>query len=408
MRFWYLIIFCLLFPAVIWAQGTISGRIIRSDTKNPVTGANVFLSNSSYGTSTANDGTFTLRDVRPGQYTLTIAHLGLAQYTQTVLVSNEPIKINVEMTPKAIQLREVTITTHADWLRNFEQFKKEFIGTDENAKYCEIKNPQILDFTYYKTQKVLLAAANEFLIVDNHALGYRVKFLIDTFRSDGISGIITYSGQKVFEELPGKAAEKKKWEINRDSSYYGSSMHFYRSLYKDRLWEEGFEMHRYIRYLNPERPPEDVIQMKYERFRLLGRADSANKYAQYDRMSKYFHETLYPEPSFVSQVLGRSSQPGIFAFAFPDCMYIVYTKKQDETFYRDIYRPLNMVNYQTTVLSFMTKERVCFFDMNGIVVGGSVLNEGTWSKSRLSQLLPVDYQPNPENSPAKSFMIKKQ
>src|SRR5471030_2366191 len=160
MRVCRLILLCLLFPIMAWAQGqTISGRVIRADTKNPVQGASVFLDNSSYGTVTNFNGEFVLQNVKPGQYNFIITHIGLADDRQTILVSNEPIRLNITMTPKAIVLREVTITTRADWRKNFEMFKKVFIGTDENAKYCEIVNPEILDFTYYSTQKVLLASA---------------------------------------------------------------------------------------------------------------------------------------------------------------------------------------------------------------------------------------------------------
>jgi len=407
MRFYWLILLCLLCSVVRVQSQTITGRVVRNDNKSAVANANVFLSNSSYGTSTSFDGTFTLNNVKPGQYTFVVSHLGYADYIVTILVANEPIKLNIDLVPKSIVLRGVTITTKADWKRNFELFKKEFIGTDDNAKYCEIKNPEILDFTYYSTQKTLLASADKFLVVDNRALGYRVKFLIDSFKVDGINGIVYLQGQRLFEDLPGSKAEKKKWKINRDSSYYGSAMHFYRSLYQDRLFEEGFEMHRYVRYINQLRPPDGVIMRNLDRFRLINRPDSFNKWVDLERQSKYSHEVLYPEPSFVSQVLHKTDRPGIFAFTFPDCMYIIYKKKQENTFYKDIYHPLNMPNYQTTVLTFMNRENYALFDMNGIIVGGGPLYEGTWSKDRLSQLLPVDYQADPEGGPpVKSIMLK--
>jgi hypothetical protein len=408
MRFFRLILLCLLCPVITWAQGQIvTGKVVRNDTKSPVAGANVFFNNSSYGTSTAADGTFKLNDVLPGQYTLVINHLGYADYTLTILVAKEPLKLTIDMAPKSIVLRQVTISTRADWKRNFEQFRKEFIGTDENAKLCEIINPSILDFTYYKTQKVLLASATQFLIVENRALGYRIKFLLDTFRSDGINNLLITGGQRVFEELPGTKVQQKQWRINRNLAYYGSPMHFYRSLYKDRLAEEGFEIHRYTRYLNPNRPSDEVILRNYERYKSMGRADSANKWAGVERMSKYYHEMFENEQWLVSEVLGRTPQPGIFAFTFPDCMCVQYIKKRDDTFYKDIYLPLNVPNYETSILTFMTKERVCFFDMNGILVGNAPLYEGTWSKARLSQQLPVDYQPTPEDMPVQSVVLKK-
>ncbi|MDB5009820.1 MAG: hypothetical protein JWQ06_609 [Mucilaginibacter sp.] len=396
MRFSWLILLCFLYPIVTHAQSEIAGKVTRKDSKSPVAGASVFLGNSSFGTATASNGTFTLNGVKPGQYTLVVTIMGFEDYTQTVLVGKEPIKLNIELSPKSIILREVEISTtaKADWKRNYEQFKKEFIGTDENAKNCEVINPEVLYFTYHKTQKVLEASADEFLIVENRGLGYRVKFLVRDFRSDHISGIISYSGQRLFQELPGKESQKKKWRSARNYTYYGSAMHFYRSLYKDRLVEEGFEMHHYTRLINPLRPPEEVIQRNQERYYKLRIRDSLIKWNDLEKLSIYYKETIYPMPLFTSEVLRSSGQQGIFGITFPDLLYVIYNKKREETPFREVYRTLTMPNYETTILSFTDKNRpYSFFDMNGILVGGGILNEGTWSKARLSELLPVDYVP---------------
>jgi hypothetical protein len=396
MRFFRLLWLFLFLPFFTRAQsGVITGKVVRMDSKSPVPGASVFLSNSSFGTATAADGTFTLGGVRPGQYTLVVAIVGYQDNTQTILVGKDPIHVNIELEAKSIMLREVQISDNAkaDWRRNYEQFKKEFIGTDENAKNCEVINPEILNFTYYKTQKRLEAYADEFLIVENRSLGYRVKFLVRDFKSDHLSGIISYSGQRLFEDLPGKEAQKKKWNTNRDDAYYGSAMHFYRSLYKDRLNEDGFEIHRFTRMSNRERPEEAVIQRNIDRYASMGRRDSANKWIGLENLSRYAHETLYDSKWYTSEVLRPTQQPGLFAITFPDYLYVIYTKKREETFFRDVYRPLTMPNYQISVVTMMNKDRYYVFDMNGIIVSESPLYEGTWSKARLSQLLPVDYIP---------------
>jgi len=411
MRFLRLLVFVVLAPLFALAQGqTIFGKVVRSDTKSVIQGANVFFSNSSYATATQFDGSFILKNVKPGQYLLTIAHLGYADYTETILVSDKQVEVRVEMAPKPIMLHEVNITTKADWKRNYEMFKKQFIGTDENAKDCEVVNPDVLQFNYFNTQKRLEAYADNFLVVDNRALGYRVKFLVRDFKFDAIEGLIQYSGQKLFEELPGSESEKKKWRYNRDMAYYGSAMHFFRAVGADRLEEEGFEMHRYTRYMNTQRPSEAAIMRAYDYYRAKGPADSVRKYVDLENTDRYSHEVFYHEPLFLSEVLSRTDKPGIFAFSFLDCMAIQYNRKRDDTHYRDIYLPLNVPNYETSILSFMTREQAAkhtlFFDMNGIVVGNNPLMEGTWSKARLSQLLPVDYQPTPQDMPA-AFFTKK-
>ena len=182
MRFPWPILLFILFPFFALAQnGTISGTVVNSESKKPLPRASVFLSNSAAGTATAEDGTFTLYGVRPGQYTLVVSILGFEQYTKTVLVGREPIKLSIELTQKPLMLREVVISSSEDWKRNYEQFKREFIGTDENAKYCTVVNPHILNITFNPTKQLLHADADEFLIVENKALGYRVKFLVNDF-----------------------------------------------------------------------------------------------------------------------------------------------------------------------------------------------------------------------------------
>jgi hypothetical protein len=393
MRFPWLIILYLLLPIASLAQnGVIAGIVINQETKKPVQHASVFLSNSSVGSSTADDGTFTLRGIRPGQYTFVVTILGYETYSKTILMSQEPIRLNIELVQKPLMLREVVISSAADWKKNFEAFKKEFIGTDENAKSCTIINPHILNLTYNPTKELLHADADEFLVIENKSLGYRVKYLLNDFKVDKISGIVSREGQQVFEELPGTAAQKKKWHENREAAYYGSSMHFFRSLYMDKIIQEGFVMYHFNRALNPERPQEEVIRRKINTFNLQGRRDSLRHWQEIENLPKYHKEKLDTIPLQESDVLLNTQQPGIYAVHFNDYLYVVYTKKRDEVYNKDLYRPLNMPNYEVTIITLYSPYAV--FDMNGIVIGNAPLYEGSWAKDRISDLLPVDYVPD--------------
>ncbi|MEO8884905.1 MAG: carboxypeptidase-like regulatory domain-containing protein [Mucilaginibacter sp.] len=414
MRF-QLICLYLLLPLLSWAQfGSISGKVSQSGSKTPVARASVFLSNSSFGTVSSDNGIYTLNNVRPGQYTLVVTAIGYEDYTKTLLVGHEPLTLDIELKQQSIQLREVVISTatKADWRRNYEQFKEEFIGTDKNAKDCEVINPDVLNFTTHKSKKVLEAYADEFLVVENRALGYRVKFLVKDFKSDHISGIISYSGQRLFEELPGKASQKKKWQIKRDEAYYGSAMHFYRSLYKNKLDEDGFEIYQLRRTLNPNRPPEEVIQKHLDKLRAESNSrsynliiDTVRYWTDMQNLSRFYMQDISTVKYLPEEILRKTETPGIYAITFPNCLYVIYTKKREETYFKDVYRPLTMPNYETTILSFLSKEPVAFFDMNGIIVADGPLYEGTWSKSRLSTLLPVDYVPAAEQGGAKQAAL---
>jgi len=393
MRFPWLILICLFFPFAVLAQsGVISGVVTSADSKKTLPRASVFLSNSAVGSATNEEGRFMLSGIRPGQYTLVVSILGFEQYTKTILVGREPVKLDIELTPKPLMLREVVISSSADWKKNYEAFRKEFIGSDENAKECTIINPHVLNLTYNPTKQVLHADADEFLVVENKALGYRVKFLLNDFNIDHISNIVSREWKQVFEELPGNEAQKKKWHEKREAAYYGSAMHFLRSLYADKLADEGFQIYHLRRSINPMRPDDQVIRQKLVWFRDHHMVDSGNYYIGLAKMSKYHSESLVKPPLFTFEVLMRDEQQGLFDIHFQNYLYVVYTKKTYDVYNKDLYRPIDMPNYAVSVLTLSTPYAI--FDMNGIFVANAPLVEGTWAMDRFSELLPVDYVPD--------------
>lgn len=386
------IILYLFFPLITLAQnGVITGKVTTADGKSPISLANVFLSNTTAGSSTNSDGEFTLRDLKPGEYSLVVSIVGYETYSTSVLVSNQPIRLVIKLAYKTNELREVTITTPENWKKFYDQFVKDFIGTDENAKYCYVQNPQSLNFNYHKARLELEAYTEDFLVVDNLSLGYRVKFLVNEFTSSKVTGIIAYSGQRLFSELSGTKKQKEEWKKKRDIAYYGSSMHFYRSLYTDKLDQEGFQVMKLTRMLNPNRPPEELIQEKIKKFNDGRHRDSVLYWIDKENMSKYHKENLERTPLALNGLLFKTQQPGVFAVDFADCLYIRYVYKREETVFRDVFQPIDLPNYETTIA---TITKPYFFDTNGVVFGDSApLYEGTWSKSKLSDLLPVDYTP---------------
>ncbi|TSD67115.1 carboxypeptidase-like regulatory domain-containing protein [Inquilinus sp. KBS0705] len=390
-RCWFIVVLLCL-PAIVLAQnGAISGKIVSSASKAGVAKASVFLSNATFGTATDDDGNFTLRNVKPGQYDLVVTTLGFEEYTQRVLVTDKPITVNIELTPKVMMMRGVTIISNADWKKNYEQFKKDFIGTNDNAKECKVINPRVVDLIYHRNTQSLEASADEFLVVENHALGYRTKFLLNSFNSSNITHTVQYSGKVLFEDLPGSESQKKKWKQKREDTYYGSPQQFYRSLYKNTLTQDGFIIYDFTRNLNPQRYPEEVIQRKLKQFRMVNR-DSTMYWIDQSGVPKWANEILRKPPLTGYDIIRQTPQEGLFAITFPHYLYVVYTKKHEETDFRDVYHPLDMENFETSVIT-LYKPFYAIFDKNGTVVAQSPLYEGTWSKSKLANLLPVDYEP---------------
>ncbi|WP_214071057.1 carboxypeptidase-like regulatory domain-containing protein [Mucilaginibacter sp. dw_454] len=384
----------MMMPAISWAQSvTITGKITAADTKAAVAGASVFLSNSSFGTSTTKDGTFILNGLKQGQYNLVVSSVGYEDQVQVVSINDAAVTLNVELQPKVNELKEVTISTmsKSDKREALEQFKQDFIGTDANAADCKILNPDVLNFAYHQNKTVLEAYADQFLVIENHALGYRIKFLLKNFRSELQLGNVAYAGSQVFEEMKASKWQQKKWQQKRDEAYYGSAMHFYRSLFKDSLEEGGYRIYNLSRDVNEFRPTDSEIEAHIAKARQLS-PDSLKFWNAAARSSRYANQKFHGRFN-VKDILKSTVNPNLKELTFPNHLYVVYTKKWEVNYYKEVYRSPGDLNYQTTIVSLINDNRSVMIDKNGTVVGKSPSYEGSWSQARLSVLLPVDYTP---------------
>lgn len=238
--YYILLTFTLLFTSVTgFGQGSFSilGQV--SDEKGvAVKGATVFISGSQIITTTNDEGKFIFNNITAGTYQLTVQLLGYYPFTQNVLVQVRSINVDITLKVKSIMLNTVKIGGEGNWAKNYEIFKAQFLGSSDNAKKCEILNPQVLSFGSVK--KVLTAEAEEFLIIENKQLGYRIHYLLKDFQYNSYSGITKYDGDTSFEPLDGPEKVKAIWATNRLKIYYGSLMHFLRSVYNNNTLAEGF------------------------------------------------------------------------------------------------------------------------------------------------------------------------
>jgi hypothetical protein len=342
-----LCIICLL-PLAAMGQYRITGKIVDHDTKKPVADASVFLSNASAGAKAGADGGFVMNGVRGGRYELVITVVGYTTYRQTILV-NKDIDLSVlELTHEITQLKEVRIGKDKHWAEHYALFKREFLGSTDNAQQCDILNPHVLVFDH-DTVGALTASASAMLVIVNKALGYKISYLLSRFSLNSRTGYVYYDGTAFFEDLPGKPRQVKKWKSNRQAAYLGSSTNFLRSLIAGRVAEEGFTVQQLIRKPNPA---------------YKGGAD--NKYIA----------TLVTELVPINQYYYNTDVKGEYAIAYKDCLYITYNKEQLSASIVTITKPY------------------AFFDNNGIVLNPmDVINEGAWGVSRMAELLPVDYEP---------------
>jgi hypothetical protein len=353
-----------LLPFTCFAQYVITGKVVNIDTKAPVADASVFLSNATVGSKSAENGSFILTNVRPGQYDLVISVVGYETFHQTVMVNGDLSLQTLAISAKTILLKEVKIAPNANWQRDYETFKRLFLGGSENAAQCKILNSDILSFDFDNSTKVFTATATDFLEIENKALGYKVKYLLSDFSNDNKSGILYVEGSVLFEELKGSKAQQNRWQKKRLEAYLGSTMHFLRSSIGNSWKKDGFVALRLIRKPNP-----------------AYKGGSKNKYT----------ETLVAAPLFIGNVMWQTTVKGQYALGYTDCLYVLYNPHK----FNDLTTPSvpDYLNEESrTIITFL--EPYAYFDNNGIVINPrSIIFEGLWAKGGVADLLPVDYVP---------------
>jgi hypothetical protein len=360
-----LLILLFFLPFTCLGQITITGKLVNAAQNTPVADASVFLSNATVGGKSADNGTFILRNVRPGQYELVVTVLGYETYRQTVMAGTESVSLpNIKLTPKISELKEVVIMPDPNRERNYRIFKEEFLGMSQPASQCKILNPDMVDLDYDEPARRLTGSSADFIEVENKALGYNIKYLLKSFTKDFKEGLLYFEGSALFEEMKGTAKQKRRWQKNRMLAYNGSSMHFLRSIVGNNVDAAGFKVLRLIRTLNPD----------------------------YNGFGEKYKQTLVNKPLSVADYAALTDAKGVYALKYADCLYLMYTKRRDNSPDGKVVQSLTMPNYLTTILT-ITRPYI-LFDSNGIILNpADIITEGNWGKSRIADMLPVDYLP---------------
>ncbi len=393
--FMKLIFFILLFPLCCSAQFSISGRVLNQPDKKPVADASVFLSNSSVGAKTANDGTFILSNVKSGKYQLIISIIGFETYSQTITVNDSKMALgDIEILPKLLILNEVTVKatriTDVNRQKYLSWFKDEFLGKSNLALDCKIVNPEILYLHFDEEQNILTASSSDFLLIENPGLGYKIKYLLKHFSlnlSDRSAIRVQFEGSVLFENMTGTVSKEQRWQKRRLDVYQNSSMHFLRAALNDQIENEGFTAFQLDVTPNPQRPPDSIINAKTSFFEIFKNRNNNyqdslsfwKKKAALPKMIKNNNVKIFSK----DDIIKPTNEKGIYALFSGNnngSIQVTYNKYHQR------------MSDESTRLDFRKKS--VLFDNNGVIIDPDGLSiTGAWSRNRVAELLPVDYEP---------------
>jgi hypothetical protein len=334
----------------------IGGKVVDSATRQPLGGASVFAQNTTQGTTSNSDGVFVMR-LPNGGYDLIISYTGYE--TRSIRISNtqapgDSITIALPQANKTLEEVAVVATNEVEdgWNQFGKFFFDNFIGTTPNAAQCTIQNPQALRFFYTKNKKRhrLKVTAREDLMIQNDALGYMIRYQLDSFSYDYNTNISQYTGYPFFIEKDTTAEVKEQWSKNRARTYLGSRLHFMTSLYDSILTDEGF---------------------------MVEKMDANLKSTKGEEIKNLYDSTIYKMDSNTVEV----DWDGRYRVSYKNVL-------PDKKFLEEFKLPSN-TRAQVTLLDvsggFFIEENGYFFEQYDVV------NTGYWAWKKIAESLPYDY-----------------
>jgi len=330
------------------------GKVIDSASKMPLAGASAFCPNTTYGSVSNAEGLFFLK-LPAGGYDLVVSYTGYDKKLFRISNNQSATDTLVVELPKLDKtMEEVAVVASNEvadgWAKYGKFFLDNFIGTSPNAAQCILKNPEALRFFYTKKRNRLKVTTKEDLIISNPALGYNIRYQLDSFNYDYNTNISQFTGYPLFSEIDTAADAKKQILTNRARTYLGSRLHFMRSLYRKQAVEDGF---------------------------IVEQLSSNSKSSNGTIINDLYTEEEYAVDSG-DVILGWKGRYRIsYKSVFPDKKFLEEFKLPPST------------RFQITVLDildgFVIEENGYFYDQYDVV------NTGYWAWKKLSELLPYNY-----------------
>lgn len=386
------------------AQQTIKGRVVNDANNTPVPGSSVFISNTSKGTTADKNGYFELDNVPPGRHELVISSIGFETNVFSFSDKDLPLQLKIELRVKVKEMENVTIEPSVEegWEKWGRTFMENFVGTTRESEHCRIKNEKAIRFRYYKKSNRVIAYCDEPVLLENKALGYLVSYQLENFEVNFNERSTSYMGYPLFSELD-KNSPKTRWIKAREKAYHGSVMHFMRSLYNDRLAEEGFVVQRMIMEPNYEKQRVKKIHNASGSMQHMNAgtiilnapklpADSADYFRQVLRQPDYRHIILPPLLTADSLII--SSEGEYKYIHFPDYIHVTYkNEKEDELFLRTQLRT-DKPAFQRSYVMLAEGEVVAVDKTGNYYNPQHFISAAYWGwDEKMANSLPLDYMP---------------
>jgi hypothetical protein len=258
-KLWILL---LLLPVQIFSQN-ITGRVIDVQTLNGVDFATVYVNGTTTGTISNKEGFFSLPlqgIVFPCQ--LVISHVSYVSRSLQ-LNENRDADITIEITPRIVEIPEISVVEKGLRRENIWHFRRVFFGYDLWGKNAILENDSVLSFkteifegdsidaVFRGKLKSFTVKSTAPLKINLPLLGYDLQLDLISFTENFDTArngyLLSTLGTYYYKQKQAVSKSREnKYRRNRWRAYYYSPQHFTRSLYDRKLHENGYMVYSYV------------------------------------------------------------------------------------------------------------------------------------------------------------------
>jgi hypothetical protein len=388
----FLLLFTTLFS---FAQYTLKGKVVDVNSGKSISAVSIYINNSSKGTSTNTEGEFVLENIAVANFDIVASCVGYQTFSTTISANAISNILEIKLKPKSAELEAVILQSYEKdgWKKWGKVFTESILGIIDAAEYCEIENKEVIRFIYDKRKNELSAIAFEPIIIVNKYLGYELKYDLVNFYTNFHTKIVFYEGYPFFTSLQGSSKKINKWKENRKNIYDGSIMHFMRSLYRNKLEENNFEIKVLKRYPNEEKQRVKKIYQSLFKSNngiiVMKQSDSSEYYQKIIKQSDSL-DYVYPNKINADSIafVVDSTTAGIF---FNDHIQVKHNVFKKILTTNSLFHEKKK-QYPISIISILNNKEIVVYS-NGLYYDPSILlTEGYWGLyEKLSNLLPFDY-----------------
>ncbi|WPQ63090.1 carboxypeptidase-like regulatory domain-containing protein [Chitinophaga sancti] len=365
---------------VIFAQVKITGTVVSATDGKPLGFATVFINNTSKGGTTTEKGSFSIGGIVAGRYELIASYVGYETASNYLDINTEDVNIKITLQPKATVLKAFEVKRDPKREAYIKTFKETFIGKTDFAKNCVLTNDEILDIGYDNAEQALKASTEDYLIINNAALGYKIRFMLKQYVNSDRDHTISYYGYAFYESMTTKKkAQMRQWLANRETVFHGSSLHFFRSLIEGNTEEEGFVVNEIVRRPRQRGYVHDTI---VKNGKIMLNRDA------YSDDSNYVNYRIPIALRPVDLMKPSDSLVDKYVLHCENMLMVSYMKELEANKYAIMMGRLP--RQQESMIRFFQPD--CTFSKEGVCVDPlAMLFSGYWGFEKLADQVPYDY-----------------